>query len=372
MLDTTMEWNSINTEEEIPIYVTRNTEEEIPIYVTRKEEDAESMIERTYQNLKDNEKSQKATKFLPNHIKTFIHDSIKDYINTKSKRDNYYEGELYKSLKNRIVFLEEEVREKNIMINNLIKNTFQIKKQLVNNCQSEFDNSLHPQFVEVDTPDNSITTEEPVEKSEHSLKQQLSEIRNKKHNDFLNCKNTRVEDIINDCNDVNPTHKNDKSVLIIADSMLNAVKEKGELKKHKNVKIKYFSGARINDVKPKIKELVESKPKLIIIHLGTNDAPYEPSNVILDNLLSLKHEIEKLCPGSKIVLSSLTPRLDHGKANITIRHFNNHLKQLDIEIMDNNNITTRDLGKKGLHLSSKGKEKMSRNIINIVKKSSLN
>ena len=40
------------------------------------------------------------------------------------------------------------------------------------------------------------------------------------------------------------------------------------------------------------------------------------------------------------------------------------MKQLKIDIMDNGNITTQDLGKKGLHLSKNGKLKLSKNVLN--------
>lgn len=43
-----------------------------------------------------------------------------------------------------------------------------------------------------------------------------------------------------------------------------------------------------------------------------------------------------------------------GKANLTIRKINNHLKQLKRDIMNNNNINADDLGK-GHHLSKKVK-----------------
>ena len=39
------------------------------------------------------------------------------------------------------------------------------------------------------------------------------------------------------------------------------------------------------------------------------------------------------------------------------------VKQLKVDIMDNSNISTKDLGKKGLHQSTKGKQKMAKNTI---------
>ena len=62
--------------------------------------------------------------------------------------------------------------------------------------------------------------------------------------------------------------------------------------------------------------------------------------------LPLKNAIEKALPKCKVILTSLPPRLDNGKTNLNIKHFNDHLKQLKVEVMDNTNITSNDLGKK--------------------------
>ena len=105
----------------------------------------------------------------------------------------------------------------------------------------------------------------------------------------------------------------------------------------------------------------------MILHLQANDAPNKTSNAIVDNILSPKHAIEKALPYCKVILSLLTPRLDNGKANLSIKHFNDHLKQLNVEIMANTNITPNDLGKKGLHLSKGGKGKLASNIVNALK-----
>ena len=88
--------------------------------------------------------------------------------------------------------------------------------------------------------------------------------------------------------------------------------------------------------------------------------------------LPLKNAIEKALPKCKVILTSLTPRLDNGKANLNIKHFNDHLKQLKVEVIDNTNITSNDLGKKGLHLSKSGKAKLARNIVNVLKVDSAN
>ena len=123
-------------------------------------------------------------------------------------------------------------------------------------------------------------------------------------------------------------------------------RKKGISKNNNKVKVKHYSSATINDVHKKLNDITSHKPDVVILHLRTNDAPNKTSNAIVDNILSLKHAVEKALPYCKVILSSLTPRLDNGKANLTIKHFNDHLKQKKIKVMDNTNITSNDLGKK--------------------------
>lgn len=349
-----------------------NLNDSLPIVVERPEEDVETFIDRTFDAVKDKERMGKCAGALPQDLKVYIESLVTQYTKSKTKRENFYEHELIKSykeriscLQNQISFLEDEVRHKNDIINTLLKqcpkNNNSVEKK---SYQSDINESI-PNIINIDTPETSFIEDKSpeIENSNKSvIKNQLNEIRQKKHQDFVKSKKVEFQLVSDTCT------SNKSDVLVIGDSMMNAVKDKGVLKNYNNIKIKYFSGAKIDDVKPQIKTLVENKPKLIIIHLGTNDAPLKSSNEILDNLLSFKHNVEKLCPESKVIISSLTPRLDHGKANITINHFNNHLKQLKIDIMDNKNITTQDLGRKGLHLSAKGKQKMARNILETMKK----
>ena len=118
----------------------------------------------------------------------------------------------------------------------------------------------------------------------------------------------------------------------------------------------------MNDIAKNTDVIVNKKPDCLILHIGTNNAPNMASNEIIDEILSLKQRLEKETPTTKIVISAPTIRTDHGKAGLTVRNFNKHLKQLNIEVIDNWNVTNKDLGKKGLHLSKNGKIKLAKNL----------
>ena len=343
---------------------------DIPIYVERKDEDAESFIERTFNEIHKQEHQRNASESLSPELKTLIQDTITRLMKVKSKRENYYEFELYKSMKERITFLEEEVRQKNELIFNLTTQksddtsfSHGLSKAIVQTQNMSLLNknkSLStPEPINVDTPNISIT-EEPLESNKELIESQLSQVRKLKHNNYLKSK----KDVSQKSNQTNSVSR--KKVLIIGDSMVNGINKKGLSKNGNNVKVKYFSGAKIDNIYDKLEKLADEKPQVVILHLGTNNSPDEASNVILDKLLSLKNTIEKSIPKCKVILSSLTPRLDNGKANLTIKRFNEHLKQLKLEIIDNSNITTKDLGKKGLHLSNNGKAKLARNVLSVI------
>ena len=54
--------------------------------------------------------------------------------------------------------------------------------------------------------------------------------------------------------------------------MVNNVEEKRLSKKHGNVKVFHFSGARIKDINQYIMPIIKKQPDYLIPHVETNDA----------------------------------------------------------------------------------------------------
>ena len=336
-----------------------NFEEDIPIII-EEDEDAISFIERTYKE-----------KCLPQRKQNSPNKGNMNILNTKDIDNCYGEGEklyvreLINSYKARISFLEDEFKKKDIIINKLINLT----NNLVKESNKKTSNSdFHKDDEHHSIADNSddtlsdpiceLNTETPTkEKLPSILTEQLTEVRKNKHSHYLNSK--METDII---------QRHAQKVYVIGDSMINGINEKDLTTEKEIVKVRYYSGAKVNDIGNKVTRILEDKPNAIILHVGTNDAVSKPSNVIIDEILSLKNSIERKLPTCKVILSSLTPRVDNGKAALTIQHFNKHLNKLKLNIMDNSNISTKDLGKKGLHLSNFGKRKFTKNISSIITK----
>ena len=81
--------------------------------------------------------------------------------------------------------------------------------------------------------------------------------------------------------------------VIVGDSMVNSIDEKRLSKKHGNVKVFHFSGARIEDINQYIIPIIKKQPDYLILHVWSNDATTNTSKKVVDNLLILKSNIFK-------------------------------------------------------------------------------
>ena len=69
------------------------------------------------------------------------------------------------------------------------------------------------------------------------------------------------------------------------------------------------------------------------------------------DLLMLKYNISKQPLKCRAVVSKPTIRIDHGKANLALRNVNKHLETLNLECIENSNISVQHLVPKGLRLN---------------------
>ena len=107
--------------------------------------------------------------------------------------------------------------------------------------------------------------------------------------------------------------------------MVNGIDEKRLSKKHGNVKVFHFLGARIEDINKYIIPIIKKQPEYLTLHVGTYDATTNASKKIIDDLVILKSNISKQLSSCRIVLSKPIIRHDDGKANLTILKVNKHL-----------------------------------------------
>ena len=67
------------------------------------------------------------------------------------------------------------------------------------------------------------------------------------------------------------------------------------------------------------------------------------------------------------MLSTPTLRTDNGKVTLTVSQLVNHLLNLNIDVIDNRNIKSRHLSRKGLHLNDSGSKLLARNVLEKIK-----
>ena len=64
-----------------------------------------------------------------------------------------------------------------------------------------------------------------------------------------------------------------------------------------------------------------------------------------------------------MIVSRPMIQTDNGKAALSLSNFNKLLGQLEVDFTDNVNIKEVHLGKKGLHLNEKGKNRLELNFL---------
>ena len=125
--------------------------------------------------------------------------------------------------------------------------------------------------------------------------------------------------------DAHPWPKN--TILIAGGSMINGINEKRISTNFKSVKVKFFSGAMIEDMYFNLIPLIRKKPATLVLHAGTNNSSNEASFQIYNKLLNLVYFIKENNLNCHVVLSSPINRLDDGKAALIIKRLNSLLSE---------------------------------------------
>ena len=94
----------------------------------------------------------------------------------------------------------------------------------------------------------------------------------------------------------------------------------------------------------------------------------EISRIVLDKLLlSLKPFVERALPDCNVCISNLTLRTDNAKASLTVNNVNQHLSTLQLDSIDNINISNTGLSRGELHLNNQGLSILAVNFIKKIK-----
>ena len=144
------------------------------------------------------------------------------------------------------------------------------------------------------------------------------------------------------------------------------------MSRNKKVKVRYFPGAKIKDMYNYAILLLEKKRENIILHLGTDDAPYKSDNNILKDLIELKDFIQEKLPScKKITLSSPTVRPDRKNAKKKDENLTNRLRKQGIPYIKHDKITHKHLYRDGLLLNSVGFSILDENFLSYIRRNQL-
>ena len=241
------------------------------------------------------------------------------------------------NLEREIEFLKSEISNKNEIIRKLLNNDIRQNKNSsmvgetwdldvtheTNDSDSKCSISNSEDSIIESRDVNTVNTKI----SSMSIDDQLKIIRKEKHQEYLlntGCKSPSSENTKNNKNtkqfsdqqarkeNINEAAETNKefhwpsgTCAIVGDSMVNDIDEK-KLQKHGNVKVFYFSGARINDMNHHLMPVIAKQPDYLILHVRTNDATTNTSRKIIDDLLMLKSNILKQLPNCRVIVSKPT------------------------------------------------------------------
>ena len=157
------------------------------------------------------------------------------------------------------------------------------------------------------------------------------------------------------------------TTLIVGDSMLGGIQE-AKMAPRNNVKVRSFPGATIFDMKDYLRPLLRKKPSRILIHVGTNDAPHSNAKEIVNELINLKNFVPQEL-NIPVIISSPVNRYDNENLSNIIRNVNAQLKNAhELDVINNDNIIMKHLGKRKLHLNLGGTSQLVRNFLSKMRK----
>ena len=226
----------------------------------------------------------------------YIEDLIRNELLTnKYTLPEKLSDEIYKK---EINMLREELKSKDFIIKDLL----QTIKEMKTNSVSVESNVSHISSSEANLlpANNSVAIEDVCNNNDEiahtngeiiipdkkdindnlfkkSMQNQLEEVIREKKEKFYELKNSdnkNSEPVATNNKEKRKENIRGGTTIIIGDSILNGIIQERLSRKGRVVKVHNFRGATVDDMKPHVILLLFKEPSFIIIHAGTNDAPY--------------------------------------------------------------------------------------------------
>ena len=144
--------------------------------------------------------------------------------------------------------------------------------------------------------------------------------------------------------------------------MLGHIDETRMSRKFK-VKVRPFPGAKTEDIFHYLVPLLEKMSGYVTLHVGTNDTIDYEVNDIVKKILQVKRFIKLKVANCKVIISRPIKRHDNDNASRVIEEVISQFQKLLINMIGNENIEKKQLGRKALHLNGFGLKKLAQNLM---------
>ena len=275
-------------------------------------------------------------------------------------------------LEGQILYLEEELRKKDTLIEKLMGQNLVPTNVKCVSCSTKKSSNIdknhlkeQPNLVndqkKSDTLKNDYTPNGLIDFDfdDNISKNITSE--NKFSNDAVDKKSLN--------NDQKPLKR--QNVYICGDSLLNGIDGDGVSTKKYCTVVKSFGGSTSRDMVDYIKPAARKKPDKIIIHVGTNDISKSIDNTS-ENLDLVVKSVHELSPETQIFFSELCLRNDIAGSFSKVKQKNEEIRKFcqerNIGLVTNENIDNSCLAKKKLHMNQKGLKRLALNFKNFLGK----
>ena len=161
-----------------------------------------------------------------------------------------------------------------------------------------------------------------------------------------------------------------KTVVVAGDSIIKYVKGWELSNSEQNVAVKSFSGAKVEDMNDFLKPTIRRQPDKLVIHVGTNDIRSLAPQDIADKVSEVTQQFKQGSRKTRIIISSFIIRSDNPEFANKVKQTNVALKlkceENNWSFIDNSNINSLHLNRRGLHLIHEGSALLQANIANIL------
>ena len=158
------------------------------------------------------------------------------------------------------------------------------------------------------------------------------------------------------------------TTVIIGDSIIKGLRRDLLSRAAKQrVTVRSFPGATATDMKHYLQPSIATKPREMILHIGTNDLKHHSPRVVAEQIVDLGNLVSSSSPDTKVTISALTQRYDEASLGDKVKDCNKVIKtfcnQNGWGFVKHPNIDETCVNNQKLHLNKKGIAILASNLV---------